>query len=88
MPNLLPDNALNAYEYFRLAALQDGAVPDPRMSEAIGIVRAARQSDGGWLQTGRQPGRMWFEVDVPGGQPSNWLTLYGTRLPALWDSAR
>jgi len=80
-------SALNACEYFRLAALHDGALPDPRMSQAIGIVRAARQSDGSWLQTGRQPGRVWFEVDVPAGQPSKWLTLYGTRLLTWWDSA-
>jgi hypothetical protein len=80
-------SALNACEYFRLAALHDGALPDPRMSQAIRIVRAGRQSDGSWLQTGRQPGRVWFEVDVPAGQPSKWLTLYGTRLLTWWDSA-
>jgi hypothetical protein len=30
---------------------------------------------------------VWFEVDVPAGQPSKWLTLYGTRLLTWWDSA-
>jgi hypothetical protein len=80
-------SALNAGEYFRLAALHDGALPDPRLSEAIDIVRAARQSDGSWMQTGRQPGRVWFEIDVAAGQPSKWLTLYGTRLLTWWDSA-
>lgn len=80
-------SALSACDYFRLAATHDGAVPDPRMAEAIGIVRAARQSDGTWLQTGRQPGRVWFEVDVPAGQPSKWLTLYGTRVLNWWEAA-
>lgn len=80
-------SALNACEYFRLAALHDGGQPDPRISQAIAIIRAARQSDGSWLQTGRQPGRVWFEVDVPAGQPSKWLTLYGTRLLTWWESA-
>lgn len=77
-------SALNACEYFRLAALHDRVLPDPRMAPAIGIVRAARQPDGTWLQTGRQPGRVWFEVDVDAGDPSKWLTLYGTRVLAWW----
>ena len=80
-------SALNACEYFRLASLRDGIRPDPRMSRAVDIVRAARLSDGSWMQTGRQPGLVWFEVDVPEGQPSKWLTLYGTRLLTWWDSA-
>lgn len=80
-------SALNAGEYFRRAVLHDGTAPDSRMSAAVDIVRAARQPDGTWLQTGRQPGRVWFEVDVPAGQPSKWLTLYGARLLNWWDSA-
>ncbi|MCX8562021.1 squalene cyclase [Mycolicibacterium mucogenicum] len=80
-------SALNVGEYFRCAVLHDGTAPDPRMSGAVDIVRAARQPDGTWLQTGRQPGRVWFEVDVPAGQPSKWLTLYGTRLLNWWDCA-
>jgi hypothetical protein len=80
-------SALNVGEYFRSAVLHDGTAPDPRMSGAVDVVRAARQPDGTWLQTGRQPGRVWFEVDVPAGQPSKWLTLYGTRLLNWWDCA-
>ncbi|SEA51046.1 MULTISPECIES: squalene cyclase [unclassified Mycobacterium] len=80
-------SAINAAEYFRSAALQDGTTPDARVRDAVDIVRAARQPDGTWLQTGRQPGRVWFEVDVPAGQPSKWLTLYGTRLLDWWDAA-
>ncbi|GAY15352.1 squalene cyclase [Mycobacterium sp. shizuoka-1] len=81
-------SALNAAEYFRTAALHDGTDPDLRMAEAIGIVRDARRPDGTWLNTGRQPGRVWFEVDVPAGEPSKWLTLYGIRVLAWWDAAR
>jgi hypothetical protein len=80
-------SAVNACEYFRMAALHEGTAPDPRMSEAINIVRDARQPDGTWLQTGRQPGRVWFEIDVPAGEPSQWLTLYGTRVLNWWDAA-
>ena len=64
-----------------------GAAPDPRMAEAIGRIRAARRPDGTWSQAGWAPGRVWFEVDVPAGEPSKWLTLYGTRMLAWWDAA-
>ncbi len=79
-------NVLNAAEYFRQASLLDGTAPDPRMAEAIEMIRAARQPDGTWLQARRHPGRVWFEVDVAGGEPSKWLTLYATRVLAWWDS--
>ena len=79
-------SALNAADYFRTAAALDGGRPDPRMAGAIDIIRAARQPDGTWLQAGRKPGRVWFEVDVPAGQPSKWLTLYGTRVLDWWDA--
>ncbi|WP_328615662.1 squalene cyclase [Amycolatopsis sp. NBC_00355] len=80
-------NVLNAAEYFRLASLLDGTRPDPRMAEAIELIRAARQPDGTWLQGRRLPGRVWFEVDVPEGEPSKWLTLSGTRVLAWWDGS-
>jgi hypothetical protein len=80
-------SVLNAADYFRQAAPVDGRPPDPRMSEAIGMIRAARQPDGTWIQARRHPGRVWFEVDVPAGEPSKWLTLYGTRVLDWWDGA-
>jgi hypothetical protein len=79
-------SVLNAAEYFREASLLDGRAPDPRMADAIELVRAARQPDGTWLQARRHPGRVWFEVDVPAGEPSKWLTLFGTRVLAWWDT--
>ena len=59
-------SVLNAADYFRAASLVDGTPPDPRMADAIEAIRAARQPDGTWLQARRHPGRVWFEVDVPG----------------------
>ena len=79
-------DVLNAAEYFRRTARLDGTAPDPRMADAIELIRAARQPDGTWLQSRRHPGRVWFEVDVPAGEPSKWLTLYGTRVLDWWDS--
>lgn len=80
-------SVLNAADYFRAAALHDGTVPDARIGEAIEAIRAARRPDGTWLQELRHPGRVWFEVDAPPGEPSQWLTFYGTRVLAWWDGA-
>ena len=80
-------NVLNAADYFRESSLLDGATPDPRMGDAVELIRAARQSDGTWLQAGRPAGRVWFEIDAPTGEPSKWLTLCGTRVLDWWDSA-
>ena len=38
--------------------------PDPRLADAVEVVRAARQPDGTWLQTTPLAGRTWFDVDV------------------------
>jgi hypothetical protein len=80
-------SALNATEYFRAAARQENVAPDPRLADAIDVIRAARRPDGTWIQQRRHPGRVWFEIDVPPGEPSKWLTLYGTRVLAWWDDA-
>ncbi|MFE6614510.1 squalene cyclase [Amycolatopsis sp. NPDC057786] len=80
-------DVLNAADYFREASLHGGTAPDPRMAEAVERIRAARQPDGTWLQAHRHAGRVWFEVDVAAGEPSKWLTLYGTRVLNWWDSA-
>ena len=80
-------SALNAIDYFRAAALQDGTDPNPRLAEAIDVIRSARRDDGTWLQERRHPGRVWFEVDVAPGEPSPWLTFFGTRALAWWDDA-
>lgn len=80
-------NILNAADYFRQASSVDGTRPDPRMADAIELIRAAQQPDGRWLQGDRHPGQVWFDVDVPAGQPSKWLTLIGTRVLTWWDSA-
>ena len=78
-------SALNSADYFRSAALHDGTAPDLRLADAIDVIRTARRPDGTWLQERPYPGRVWFEVDVPPGEPSKWLTFYGTRVLAWWD---
>ncbi len=79
-------SVLNAADYFRGAAQVDAVQPDPRMADAIELIRAARTPDGTWIQERRHPGRAWLEVDARVGEPSPWLTLYGTRVLDWWES--
>jgi hypothetical protein len=80
-------SVLKAVDYFRDAALADGTPADARLADAIEVIRAARQPDGTWLQERRHPGRVWFDLDVPPGESSPWLTFYATRVLAWWDAA-
>lgn len=79
-------SVLNAADYFREAALHDGTSPDPRMTEAVALIREARQPDGTWQQARCHPGRVWFDTDVTVGEPSKWLTLCGIRVLRWWES--
>ena len=80
-------NVLKGVDYFRSAALHDGVTADPRLAEAVDVIRAARQPDGTWLQQRRHPGAVWFDEDVDAGQPSPWLTFYGTRVLEWADAS-
>jgi hypothetical protein len=80
-------SVLTAVDYFLAAARHDGVPPDPRLEEAIGIIRAAQGSDGTWIQGHQEPGRVWFAVDVEPGKSSKWLTFYGLRALQQWDTA-
>ena len=80
-------SALKAADYFLAAARHDGVPPDPRLAEAIEVIATARRPDGTWIQGHRYPGRVWFEVDVPPGEPSRWLTFYAMRILQRWADA-
>ena len=77
-------NVLNAADYFRMASAVDDVPPDPRMTEAIEMVRAVQRPDGTWTTAGRHRGRVWFEVDAPASEPSKWVTLFAARVLAWW----
>ncbi len=77
---------MRAADYFRAASLHDGVPPDQRVAVAVDAVRAARQPDGRWLQGQVDAGRVWFDVDVPSGEPSPWLTFVGARILRWWDA--
>jgi hypothetical protein len=71
---------LRALDYFRTT----DATPDPRMAEAIDIVRSKRQPDGRWLLDGIHPGRVHFDLE-PVGEPSRWNTLRALRVLDWWE---
>jgi len=71
---------LRALDYFR----GTGAKPDPRMDEAVAIVRSQQQPDGRWLLGRIHPGRVHFDLEEV-GTPSRWNTLRALRVLAWWD---
>ncbi|MEV7971737.1 squalene cyclase [Cellulomonas sp. NPDC089187] len=80
-------SVLGAAEYFRAAAGLEGTAPDSRLGEAMDLIRDARGADGRWEQGPRLAGEAWFEVDVPEGEPSPWVTWAAIRVLDWWDSA-
>ena len=69
-------DVLRALDYFRSA----GDPPDPRMSEAIALLRSKRQPDGTWLLENTHPGAIHFALDEGDGLPSRWNTLRAMRV--------
>jgi hypothetical protein len=55
-------SVLRAADHMRAASLHDGRELDPRMAEAIELIRSARHEDGTWRQQLRHEGRTWFEL--------------------------
>jgi hypothetical protein len=74
-------SVLRALDHFRAA----GEPPDPRLGEAIGIIRSRRLEDGTWPLDRIPPGRAWFDVDEGEGKPSRWATLRAMRVLRWWD---
>jgi hypothetical protein len=71
---------LRALDYFR----ERGAEKDPRMAEAVEVVRSKRQPDGRWLLDRVHPGRVHFDIERA-GEPSRWNTLRALRVLDWWS---
>jgi hypothetical protein len=74
-------DVLRALDYFRRA----GGERDPRMAEAVELVRSKRQPDGRWPLDRVHPGRVHFDLEEGIGRPSRWNTLRATRVLHWWD---
>ncbi|MEO8539969.1 MAG: hypothetical protein ABI577_09540, partial [bacterium] len=71
-------DVLRALDYFRSA----GTAQDPRMREAIDLVRSRQQPEGTWLLENTKPGAVPFELEEGDGRPSRWNTLRALRVLA------
>jgi hypothetical protein len=74
-------DVLRALDYFQAR----GAEPDPRMAEAVAVVRAKQQPDGRWPLDRIHPGSVHFPLEGDVGEPSRWNTLRALRVLAWWD---
>lgn len=69
-------NVLRALDYFREA----GHSPDPRMREAIQMVRDRQTPDGRWLLDATHNESLAFPFPETAGEPSRWITLRALRV--------
>jgi len=74
-------DVLRALDYFR----DTGATPDPRIAEAVELVRSKQRPDGTWILDRAHPGRVYFDLERV-GEPTRWNTLRALRVLAWWDA--
>jgi hypothetical protein len=76
-------DVLRALEHFRAT----GVRPDPRIGEAVELVRSKRQPDGTWLLENTHPGDVHFALEDGDGRPSRWNTLRALRVLDWYEKA-
>lgn len=74
---------LRGLEYFRTV----GGFPDPRLDEAIRLLKTKQQADGTWLLENTHPGKVHFTLEAGDGQPSRWNTLRALRVLKWYEQA-
>jgi hypothetical protein len=76
-------DVLRALDYFRLA----GGEPDPRMDEAIALLRSKQQPDGTWPLENTHRGQVHFTLEEGDGRPSRWNTLRALRVLSWYEQS-
>jgi hypothetical protein len=71
---------LRALDYFQAV----NAPHDPRLLDAIDIVRSKQREDGRWSLQNRYKGKTYFELERLGA-PSRWNTLRALRVLKWWN---
>jgi hypothetical protein len=74
-------DVLRALDYFQAVK----ASRDPRLGEAIDLVRNSQGADGRWTLQHCYKGKTFFELERVGG-PSRWNTLRALRVLKWWGS--
>ncbi|HEY2176282.1 MAG TPA: squalene cyclase [Mycobacteriales bacterium] len=77
-------DVLWALDFFRAV----GGTPDPRLTEAIDVLRSKQQPDGTWLLEHTHPGAVHFSMEDGDGRPSRWNTLRALRVLNWYDASR
>ena len=73
-------DVLRGLDYFQAV----DAPRDPRLEDAIEVVRRHRRADGRWDLQNRYRGKTYFELERVGA-PSRWNTLRALRVLKWWD---
>jgi len=63
-----------------------GGRPDPRLSEAMTLLRSKQQPDGTWLLEHTHPGAVHFVLEEE-GRPSRWNTLRALRVLRWYEAS-
>jgi hypothetical protein len=71
---------LRALDYFQSA----GVDYDPRMQDALDVLKKKRRADGKWPVQAKHPGQTHFDMEETGG-PSRWNTLRALRVLKHFD---
>jgi hypothetical protein len=74
-------DVLRALDHVRDA----GGTPDPRLDEAVELVRGKQQPDGRWLLEHTHTGPQHFELEDGDARPSRWNTLRALRVLRWYD---
>ena len=73
---------LRALDYFRNAEVG----PDPRLAEAVGVVKSKQQADGRWLLDETHNEALPFPFVEQVGEPSRWNTLRALRVLRWYET--
>jgi hypothetical protein len=75
------------YDVLRgLEHMRRADVRDPRLAEAVELVRSKRQDGGTWLLENTHPGAVQIGLEDGDGRPSRWNTLRAQRVLDWWDA--
>jgi hypothetical protein len=72
---------LRGLEHFRSVDRRD-----PRLGQAVELLRGKADADGLWSLENRHEGPAWLDFGDNEGMPSRWVTLRALRVLRWWDA--